>query len=283
MPVLVPPLQRPLSFVPNRDSLQAQGLVAWWPLTARTQGRDLAGVNAADSGLGAATFIGQPLVGQALSNPFDADYYSFPATHSLPLGSTSRTFAFWLNVDSTVNYNIAIEYGALAAANRLLIIALSSAPFIGVQGGLAYEVNGATAYTTGSVLTAGAWTHVVAVQNGTTVNDVTFSVNGYAVAMSYNVGGTTINTTQGPGHYLMRSQDTIGTAGFFDGLLTDFRVYNRPLSPAEVFQLWAPQTRWALYDSGLSLVPPSFLHDVGGPLPHPSPQLRRAPGLLSSA
>lgn len=280
--MLVPPLQRPLTFVPNRDSFQVQGLVAWWPLTARTRGRDLVGVNTADAALGAATFVGQPLVGTAISNPADADYYSFPSTHSLPLGSTSRTFAFWLNVNSTTNYNIAIEYGAIATGNRLVVLTMAAAPYIGVQGAVGYEINGATAYTTNSVVTAGAWTHVVAVQDGTLVDNVTFYINGYAAAMSLNIPGLTINTTQGPGHYLMSSQDAV-PAAFFDGLMTDFRVYNRPLSPAEIWQLWAPQTRWALYDSGPSLMPLSFLHDVGGPLPHPSPQLRRAPGLLSSA
>ena len=42
----------------------------------------------------------------------------------------------------------------------------------------------------------------------------------------------------------------IGRRGYgnsFYGLLSDVRIYNRALSAAEVWQQWAPQTRWELY------------------------------------
>ena len=56
--------------------------------------------------------------------------------------------------------------------------------------------------------------------------------------------GTSVNNS-GTALELGRRQDA---AEHYSGLIGDVRIYNRALSPSEVYQLYAPQTRWELYE-----------------------------------
>lgn len=273
---------RPLAgFGMNLASPQAVGLVGWFPFEDLTY-RDSTNKSGWPTPTGNPTVVAHPVVGPALALQGNTQGLEIPAGHSFPTGSAARTIALWVYASSLANYLFLLDYGLVLSAQRCVPLILGTAsPYIGVQGGLAYEINGATAYTTGVAVSAGAWTHLAFVQAGTDLASVSFYVNGIVQASAVNVGGT-LNTSTGTG---VRIGSTYQDANFyFDGFMADLRVYAYGLSAAQVWNLWAPQTRWELYQEvAQGTVLPSFLHDVGGPLPHPSPQLRRAPGLLSSA
>ncbi|MHA1555088.1 MAG: LamG-like jellyroll fold domain-containing protein [Alphaproteobacteria bacterium] len=82
------------------------------------------------------------------------------------------------------------------------------------------------------------WNHVVAVLDG---------ANWYLYVNGVQVGTDTLGEDIGDPSVPMRIGDRGDGAGELDGYIKDFRVYDRALSAKEVFDLWAPQTRWDLF------------------------------------
>ena len=94
---------------------------------------------------------------------------------------------------------------------------------------------------TNNVLTPGSWDHVVGTYDG--VNMRTY-VNGLAVGAPINEVGT-INAYASD-VYFARYEHL--DSSMYEGPLSDCRIYNRCLSPSEVYKLYDPRTRWDLYE-----------------------------------
>ncbi len=89
------------------------------------------------------------------------------------------------------------------------------------------------------ILTAGTWTHIVMVYDGTQATDagkVTFYANGIQVSAA--TFGSGISATTGSNAASVSIGNTPSPDVFWDGLLDDVRIYNRALTPAEAKQLY---------------------------------------------
>ena len=88
---------------------------------------------------------------------------------------------------------------------------------------------------------SGAWNRIEYYRDGVLIS----TTNGVGV-VNYNFGGpSVVGNING------------GGAGYYSGSMADFRIYNRGLSASEVFQMWAPATRWGLYGRKLARSAPS--------------------------
>lgn len=100
------------------------------------------------------------------------------------------------------------------------------------------SVNG---HTTSNVLAVGQWTHAVAVFDGTKTgnnNRLKIYINGVAETLDF--GGTTVPSTLSNTSWdmVIGSTDTSTGNRWFDGVLDEIRLYNRPLSAEEALQLY---------------------------------------------
>lgn len=236
-PLPSPPLGVP--FVPNVASRQWAGLIGWWPPASRSW-HSLAMPNkmtpSGDAFIAAASTVGA-------SFKFDGtgDYGTLD-TQPL-LGATPRTVAFWYNPSSAKSdFQSVFMLGSTGDGNAFNMST-------NVTGGrdIYVYLDGGDFYSA-AVLTLDAWQHIAITYNGgiRSTSNILVYLNGASVPLTMSGASTTPLTTAATYANVARF-----TAGFperdFAGQIADFRLYNRDLSPAEAFALYAPQTRWQLY------------------------------------
>lgn len=264
-----PPLELP--FEANTDSIQARGLVGWWPtLGPGAQGAALPGMAGPRPMMtlgNGPLYVGNPTVGRMLSfNGTTQAGSASPTAGTAFQQTTPFSVAFWYastDADGPIVANYAV--GAVAGW-QIDINAGSIRGFLLNSGATA----GRGARTTSTAFGGGALTHVVATYSGNSAaSGWSISINGAAVAMT-----TALDTDPG----------TLGNNGvwlafnnsvLYAGLLADPRVYNRVLSPAEIFQLYAAQTRWELYRPIKARTPGAEQRPFGAPDWISIPRIRR--------
>lgn len=248
LPLTGPPLGLP--FVVNRASPQAVGLASWWPSNAYPHGqpRDLAGTNHGTRSGAVAWTV--DTFGQVLN---------FPGGGSDYVALTNQDFTR-ITVAAWVWNNPSNDGGFNHILGKHPDWFLSH----GGSSGIRFNVNGAAEAfcTSGYTGVDSVWSHIAATYDGANIvgylNGVqTGSPTAYSGAIG--TGGT------------MR-MGAYGGGGFnWTGKMADVRVYNRALSAAEVWSLWAPQTRWDLYlvtpfAVAPSIAPPAALGAMRMPL-----------------
>ena len=160
-------------------------------------------------------------------NPFS--FISIPSDAGLPTGAEARTISLWVNPAS-------IDYGArLLSQGAWLSSEASDIAFGGPAPGntqLGFLSQRLNSYGgPGSVLATGAWSHVAITYASL---QMVFYVNGQQVAVQTN----SLNT-QGAGAWRIGGElPDRPSAGYYNGLLDDLRVYNRGLSGSEVLELY---------------------------------------------
>lgn len=228
-------------FTINRDSMQAEGLVGWWvfrpgrnPLADLTDGGALFAV------VGGAAF--QPSIGgPGLYEVANGDGVSLTAPAYLkPAASVTLVWR-------------AIIHGASAAGNStcgMLYGDASAAPY----AAWAYQTDG---FQTMRLLHSqdGAFNNGIAVASAITYGAEALWVatlksgsqilyrDGVSIG-SEAISGAGFSYTAGS---LFQVNATTAFSRDLNATTLELRVYNRALSPQEVWQLWAPQTRWELY------------------------------------
>lgn len=85
----------------------------------------------------------------------------------------------------------------------------------------------------------GRWHHLAGVYDGASARLYVDGVPRASAAAYGTLSDPAIDV------YLFRYSNDAVVSDFFVGDLADPRIYRRALSPAEVWRLWAPQTRWA--------------------------------------
>lgn len=144
---------------------------------------------------------------------------------------TDFTVAAWVKLNSISNWARLFDFGSGTSSYMFLT------PQNGGTGSVRFAI-----LTSGGVgeqvidgaapLATGTWTHVAVTLSGSTgtlfVNGTPVGMN---VAMTYNPAALSI-TTQ---NYIGRSQ--FGADPYLDGLVDDFRIYNRALDPSEIADL----------------------------------------------
>src|SRR3989304_3139571 len=225
------------TFPLNRDSQQAKGLVGWWPpLATRSSGILKDSMNRFDGTLESAVTwaingefgFGLDLHGTYLNNRVsfgDRDEYTSDeftvGGWFLWRGISEGTWAGYIGKGTY----LAGEFSAIwqASSNNRLYL------------------NGTQVVSAATVPTAGAVSHQVYVYSRAQ-NYAKIYLNGREVGTAaYN---TAITNTASV--FQLNSGPNLPIWGF-NGIVGDPRFYNRALSAQEIYQLFAPETRYDLY------------------------------------
>lgn len=225
----------------NRASEQSRGLLAWWPaLFSRgcNVWYDLVnGINLNNSG--GVGDVSADKLGWAKDWASDEIYAAAVGAPLLTAVGTQLTIAAWVRIaaGSTGNRHIFSVTTNSSAAIAYQILRSNT--------GLWFYV-GATSQATGLIFSDTAWKHIVCVYDG-------------AYLRSY-VNGVEVGTPAAYSSAVSTGSENIpaigartSAANYWRGDIAEVRVYGRALSAAEVWKLYAEETRWELYDTGLAL------------------------------
>lgn len=235
LPLTTPPTGLPWSL--NRASPQARGLGLWLTPLAGSDGvafdQAAPHVRSIQTGM---PLDARALHGRAWSLGDDGDQFALSPTYGLKAGQ-DFTMTWWGQVDAWPGggKNAGMwRTGASATGLTFIIWFLTSArPWI-YWGGSEIFLPGSGGLPALGVPYHLAWV----IRSAATVE---FYING-----RLDSSATHSNATPAESIYYLGWQ--FNTSERFSGQWSDTRFYNRALSAAEVWHLYAPQTRWDLYD-----------------------------------
>ena len=234
-----------IPFTLNRASPQAAGLVGWWPTVQASGGfaREYTSnfhATAAGAGTTVPSVTFDPVVGPMLSYDGSDDYLE-------ALGSTkirvpdALTLAAWVQPTDFANYAMICTKNPVNGDSSNLAGDWEWRTDPGTGQVIFLHQTGARAFSSysGPTLSSGTLYHlaVTLVEGG----NVVFYVNGLATTTTAQSGAFGVGNDNTV--LIGRRRD----GNYFKGLIGDLRIYNRALSAAEIWSLYAPQTRWDLY------------------------------------
>ncbi len=233
-----PPLD--YQFALNSNSQQARGLVGWWPPIAAHGKNGL--VDLAHGAAGTVFDTGNSWAVEAAGGNvvnYDASANCRMATN-ITYNNSAYSYAVWANPFTAVNNNSKyVCFENTSDRRNIGLIQRTSVYYWWSFAGAETPESG----TAASVLTTlHTWSHVVLTHDGVTQN---IYLNG--------VLGKSVTNTPGAADAFYIGGYGGATTVNFSGNIGDLRVYDRVLLADEVWQLWAPQTRWELY------APPALL------------------------
>ena len=224
------------SYVPSN------GLVGWWPFHGNANDESGNGNNGAVNGA-TPTADRFGLANQAFSFNGVSDWIEVPPSSSLNALSSELSIAGWIQVMGYDNNRFPI----LEKSNNQsgdVQLSLIAHDIVGTTNGLLFQdIQGYVAQNYSDYYQSVGlmqWSHVVITLNGDSI--ITY-VDGSKV---YSVGqiGTVVSTD----HALVFGKAPFGPIEYANGLLDDFGIWNRALSPCEV---------QALYNAGSQGVSPT--------------------------
>lgn len=246
-PMPTPPLGVP--FALNPTSPQAAGLVGWWPMLDNGGGivreRALYNPTTLPGGTSNPSWTPTGQRGAALS--FDGANDHLLISGALLSSSSPFSLCWWEMITAAAGtYLCRFALQITGGTKAFTVIRSNDVPNYGVlawrqaTGGLA--VKGPTTPTLAQSLNV--WRHFA-------ITCTTNAASGTAADYALYIDGQPSTTAAGgPLNGAGATTNRIGYDGSYTGptcQMSDVRIYNRALSPAEVFALWAPQTRWQLY------------------------------------
>jgi len=229
------------NFAINRDSWQARGLTAWWPLAGniheyvRNYPKGLLYGNAA---------LGTTAQGRALMLPGNnPDYLNTKTNGQIGQYGSYLTVSAWAYTDNLSGGGANLRY--------LVSTEASGAGWVMRQHSdddkLYFYVSagGFPNVTSTFTLVLNQWYHFVAVYDryASDGNRIKLYIDGQLNAQA---AGANADLTGSNGPISIGAAD-IYTDRTWSGAARDVRIYNRPLSSAEIYQLCAPSTRYDLY------------------------------------
>lgn len=219
----------------NRDSPQALGLLAWWTALGSPIGplRDEASFFSAS--LQGNAYVGpDPEFGLALQCDGNGDYADAGTPSAITGLLSNYTVSAWAKfTGSFTNYRDVLYLGNAVAGQQGIIVD---------NGGVWYAQFGDGAGVSGGTLSLGPWYHLAyTFQGGPSSGTARTYLNGVLQTTS-----TVSNFTRTGSNF------TIGADAFnsrwLQGAVADVRVHNFPLPGQVIYQEWAPETRFDLYD-----------------------------------
>lgn len=208
---------RPIgSAILNRESPQAQGLAHWWPLQSPLGLMNLAGGPSLGYVSGTRGYTGDPSLGTMLV----ANSTRYDSASAVAL-SPPFTIAMWV-----VAYSTPSSYKAACRFDNCGFYNDPSSRWIWLTAGESGVITASPPTNRASLLTV-------------TDDGVTTSTYLNGLAAGTTGGNVVLSGT------LSVCGDQFGQ--MWDGLITDMRIYRRVLSPAHVWSLYDPATRWDLY------------------------------------
>lgn len=247
------PLRPPVAIL-NPHSPQANGLRAWLPLAGardrreRISGVVLAatgtvttgtggGVAYATAGAGAAAMVDQSGLGPVLTSGVGGGTHYLRTTALSNLGSLGAlSLTAWIGATPSAN-GMLFAVGDGTNGPRLILTAASA---VSVTRGS----TGGTVITDPVGFFDPFWKHVAYTFDGTTnrlyLNGIETINNATATDGTGTISRLCIFTNSNDG-FLTGNSPVAGTG------IADARLYGRPLSPAEIYRMSHPATRWDLY------------------------------------
>lgn len=236
-------LDRPVLL--NRASLQAKGLLGWWSAPA-TRGaaflRDMSSRGADGALTGTYVWTPDPVCGIGPDLDGSSAYANMgqPA-HLANLGKGAFSVTAWVRRDAiNAGQTIVNRWDAAnqgwsfltdpGGANHLELYVPATAGTLG-------SAVGTTTLSTGVYHLAGTYA-------GSGVPSL--YVNGQPESLGSSSSGASGTEDDTTFDFVIGRISNVA-AFYWSGIVFDVRIYKRVLSPAEVFQQWAPQTRWELY------------------------------------
>jgi len=174
------------------------------------------------------------------------------------------------DIQQSDDTTLSLWFNATAAASDERIIGQTSG-LSGQSGPLRFEgVNSAIQHWNGNdweviipanTVVAGEWHHLAVVweDNG--------DVTGYLDGIQYSTGTGTFDydgPTFGIGSPFLFSDGGRDGGDYFEGRFDDIRIYGRTLTSSEVHHLYAPQTRWELYQETEQQIAITAFDALGG-------------------
>lgn len=235
----MPPLDYPVRV--NRDSPQAAGLVDWWTPLGIGRSVRLPGNIAGIPGIptNGPTWRPDPVFGAAYQFVRASSQYISMGTDARLHLSSAFCIAAWIRSDSWgVEFRtIASHRTANAAGAYGVNVSLSGFVQVFLHDGSGF----ATLLDDTTALATGTRYHVLS-QYSDALNTFEIYINGRLVKSSASVTAVLSSAN----HEFCVGRIAL-SAEHFDGIIGDVRLYNRFLTPAEVWQLYDPATRWELY------------------------------------
>jgi surface protein/predicted outer membrane repeat protein len=148
----------------------------------------------------------------------------------IPSGDENRTITFWANPSNITDYGYMFGYGASADKQRFTVMHREANLHNSSLGFSGYSAE----VVTSTSMVANTWQHVAVTYDG---NNITLYLNGTAINTT-SVGVLNTNNTQpfniGTSH---TGGETTGS-NIYEGLLDDFRIYNKALSPDDIATIY---------------------------------------------
>jgi hypothetical protein len=232
LPFAKPPLGIP--FTLKRASPQARGLVAWWPTIANINGNRIFDRSRTYHAAltGNPTWGAAAVVGSTLNLDGSGDYADAGNVTLGMSGDAAHSITLWVNASAVTADGMWLSYGS-ANTNRVISIGSNGANF--------YVVHYGNDHVFSIANTLNTLQHVAITYNPLTSTE-TLYIDGFA---RDSWTPTDLTLVDGEALNIGRAVWNGAIAGACK--LADIRLYNRALSAAEVFALYAPQTRWQLY------------------------------------
>ncbi len=222
-------------YTPVALNVLRTGLVGYWPLDGNTS--DLSGNGNNGNNYGA-IYTSSGKVGGAYDFNGNNEYFIASDTQ-LPLGTSSRTYAFWAKFnDISKGYNIGIGYGA-SGYGQNIYMGLRSPSNIFVESYAVGTAGGSAS------LSNGEWYYLVfTAENPDDINDYRYYING--IEYSNPDYGSLSTVPTGSTGLTIGGGDSNG----LDGLMDEVAIWNRSLSSNEIYQLYNSSNGFSLSLSG---------------------------------
>lgn len=229
-----------LSFTRNVDSRQSAGLLRWWPTLGQVGSR-LAEQVAGDVGTlaGGMPYAVDPLLGGVLAPAGTDDYVDFASNIGFGqlVGNGSYTLSLWVKATTVGTRQAVIADWNSSGTTESMAIEFRASLQISAENRWAASFS---YLDSGVAAVANTWYHIAVTVR---LSDLarTIYVDGVARATD-TIGGALNNGT-----HLAVGRGGAFNALYLTGSVADLRIYNRPLPAQEIYQIYAPQSRWTLY------------------------------------
>lgn len=231
--------------IQNKDTWQSNGLIAWWPVGPTL--RDSSPGQLPDRvGGHVAAYAGSMLtrpsqMGIALqNNGVGSTYLSFSTSARLSFPSSEGTMSYWCKLtNATPATDDLSGFGIwMMPANFVSHYPLSSGLVYCGEMSTDRPINGVSPLAD---VDRTQW-HLVTVVSRAGTDNYRFFQNGRLMAAGTRGGWPSMLGTA-----RLFGQHFAGNNYVVDGSCCDFRIWNRALTDAEVWELYQPSTRWDLY------------------------------------
>lgn len=226
----------------NRASPQAKGLVGWWPTMGSCGANVLRDFSLrANNGVFVATpdWVLDPDYGWVVDLEEDSSEYvsigAIPALNQI-IGPIAMSAWVWGESFNAGGFNAIINSGFDGTNQGFFLRVgyndrISTGSYKTVGGD--YRLD----WTYGEAFGTSTWALITGLYDGANWKVYLNGIERASVAKAVGAAGCTSGITLG----------SMGAGRLWDGKLADCRIYDRGLSPVDVWQLWDPDTRYDLY------------------------------------